>query len=142
MVEKAVILAAGSASRMQDNLERFITDERERAVVRTGEKMAARFARFPFLDYQMLNLIHAGLTKVSIVLGKEDSFFIDHYDRIAETVFPELDIRYSFQHLPDGTAHAVLAAEAFVEDDRFLVLNGDNNYSTCEPTLSLHQGHL
>ena len=130
MVSKAVILAAGSASRMQENLERFITDEKELRAVQKGEKMAARFARFPFLDYQILNLIHAGLKKINLVLRQDDSFFIDHYERNARQIFPEVEINYSFQDHPDGTAHAVAAAERFVGKDRFLVLNGDNNYST------------
>lgn len=130
MVRKAVILAAGSASRMQENLERFISDEKELLAVQKGEKMAARFARFPFLDYQILNLIHAGLKSINLVLRRDDSFFIDHYEKNGKRIFPEVEISYSFQDQPDGTAHAVAVAERFVKKDRFLVLNGDNNYST------------
>ena len=53
MVNKAVILAAGSASRMQENIEKYITDDEELSAVKKGEKMAARFRKFPFLDYQI-----------------------------------------------------------------------------------------
>ena len=130
MVRKAVILAAGSASRMQENLEKYISNGRELSAVRRGEKMAASFARFPFLDYQILNLFHAGLKKINLVIRHDDSYFIEHYNHAARFVFPEVDLSYSFQESPDGTAHAVLAAEGFVGDERFLVLNGDNNYST------------
>jgi len=130
MVRKAVILAAGSASRMQENLEKYISNDQELAAVRRGEKMAASFSRFPFLDYQILNLLHAGLEKINLVIRRDDSYLIEHYDRVARSVFPEASLSYSFQEFPDGTAHAVLAAEGFVGDERFLVLNGDNNYST------------
>jgi dTDP-glucose pyrophosphorylase len=130
MVRRAVILAAGSASRMQENLENYISNDRELAAVRRGEKMAASFSRFPFLDYQILNLLHAGLEKINLVIQRDDSYLTEHYDRFAHSIFPEVEISYSFQELPDGTAHAVLAAEGFVGKKRFLVLNGDNNYST------------
>ena len=35
-------------------------------------------------------------------------------------------ISFSFQEVADGTAHAVLAAASFVNEDRFFVLNGDS----------------
>lgn len=129
MVSKAVILAAGSASRMQKNLEKYISNADELSAVKKGEKMAARFGNFPFLDYQILNLVNAGLKKVSLVLKPEDTFFTSHYDMHGILLFPEINITYSFQDVPDGTAHAVLTAGRFVEEDRFFVLNGDNNYS-------------
>jgi len=129
MIKKAVILAAGSASRMQENIEKYIKDENEINAVRKGEKMAVRFGRFPFLDYQLLNLLHANIEKVNIVLKPDDDYFIDHYKKIGKKVFPELDISFSYQMIPDGTAHAVLAAKDFINNDRFIVLNGDNNYS-------------
>jgi glucose-1-phosphate thymidylyltransferase len=130
LVDKAVILAAGSASRMQENLDRYISNEEELTFVQKGEKMAARFAQFPFLDYQMLNLIQAGIKKINLVLRHDDSYFINHYDSRGTLLFPEALISYSFQEIPDGTAHAVLIAEKFVDGDKFIILNGDNNYST------------
>ena len=129
MISKAVILAAGSASRIQKNLDRYIFSTEELSAIKKGEKMAARFGSFPFLDYQILNVIHAGLKEINLVLKPEDTFFKTHYDRRGQILFPEVNITFSFQEVPDGTAHAVLAAEKFVGGDRFLVLNGDNNYS-------------
>ncbi len=125
---KAVILAAGSASRMQGNLERYLVDAEELNAVRKGEKMAARFSRFPFLDYQLLSLERAGVRDVGIVLRPDDTFFTAYYGRLGRALFPELRIGFSFQETPDGTAYAVLAAERFVGDGPFLVLNGDNHY--------------
>lgn len=128
MVEKAVILAAGSASRMQRDLEKYVCDREELAVIRTGEKMAARFGKIPFLDYQIVNLITAGVKEINIVLKPEERFFKDHYNKSGRKLFPEASISFSFQKVPEGTAHAVLAARDFVADSRFIVLNGDNNY--------------
>ena len=128
MVEKAVILAAGSASRMQRNIRQYVTDEMELSAIRKGEKMATRFRKMPFLDYQLLNLIEADIHEVNLVLSPDDTFFTDHYTKYGATLFPDLRISFSFQRVPDGTAHAVLASEEFADEDRFLVLNGDNNY--------------
>jgi glucose-1-phosphate thymidylyltransferase len=129
MVSKVVILAAGSASRMQKNIERYISNSEELSAVKKGEKMATKFGSFPFLDYQILNVIHAGLEEINLVLKPEDTFFTTHYNRHGKLLFPEVNITFSFQEIPDGTAHAVLAAEEFVCGDSFVVLNGDNNYS-------------
>lgn len=129
MIEKAVILAAGSATRMQPQIERYVRDKDELAAIRKGEKMAARFGKFPFLDYQLLNLVRSGLKKINLVLKPEDDFFRKHYDMKGRIIFPEVEISYSFQEVADGTAHALYAARAFIEKDRFLLLNGDNNYS-------------
>lgn len=128
MVKKAVILAAGSASRMQKGIERYVKNREELSAIRKGEKMAVRFSKNPFLDYQILNLIEAGVKSITIVLSPEDTFFKDHYSKQGGILFPEADITFSFQSIPDGTAHAVLAAEKFVGGEMFLVLNGDNNY--------------
>jgi glucose-1-phosphate thymidylyltransferase len=113
---------------MQENLDRFLEDGEEREAVRKGEKMAARFSRFPFLDYQLLSLARAGVGDVSIVLRPDDTFITAYYGRIGAALFPELKIGFSCQETPDGTAHAVLAAARFVGKDPFLVLNGDNHY--------------
>jgi CTP:molybdopterin cytidylyltransferase MocA len=43
MVKNAVILAAGSASRMQKGVERSVKNREELAAIRKGEKMAVRF---------------------------------------------------------------------------------------------------
>jgi CTP:molybdopterin cytidylyltransferase MocA len=81
MVNNAVILAAGSASRMQENLLKYVSDDGERAAIRKGEKMAARFRKFPFLDYQIVSLIQAGLSRINIVLKPDDVYFTGHYTK-------------------------------------------------------------
>lgn len=128
MVEKAVVLAAGSASRMQKGIERYIKDPEELSAIRKGEKMAARFSRFPFLDYQILVLEKAGIKEINIVLSPEDTFFRKHYSTRGKIIFPEVEISFSYQEEPDGTAHALLCAGDFVGNERFISLNGDNYY--------------
>jgi dTDP-glucose pyrophosphorylase len=129
VVQKAVILAAGSASRMQRGLEQYVSDEKELSAIKTGEKMAARFGKFPFLDYQILNLVQAGVKKINLVLKPEDRFFTSHYNKYGAGVFPEAQISFSFQERADGTAHALYAARKFAGLQQFLLLNGDNYYS-------------
>jgi dTDP-glucose pyrophosphorylase len=129
VIGKAVILAAGSASRMQNGIDRYVSDGEELSAIRAGEKMAARFARFPFLDYQILNLVLAKVSMINIVLRPEDRFFTERYRGVGRLMFPEAEISFSFQEVADGTAHAALSASDFVEGDRFLLLNGDNHYS-------------
>ena len=129
VIDKAVILAAGSASRMQNGIERYVSEGDELSAIRVGEKMAARFARFPFLDYQILNLALSNLGMINIVLRPDDRFFTERYRGIGRALFPEVDLSFSFQEVADGTAHALLQAVDFIGDDRFLLLNGDNHYS-------------
>jgi len=128
LVKRAVILAAGSASRMQKGIEKYIKDPEELAAIRKGEKMAARFSRFPFLDYQILSLAINGLKEINIVLNPKDTFFKTHYTTMGKKLFPEVEISFSYQEIPDGTAHALLCAKDFIGGERFLALNGDNYY--------------
>ena len=138
---RAVILAAGSASRMQHGIERYVTDGEELQAIRKGEKMAARFGQFPFLDYQILNLVQSGINEINIVLKPEDHFFQEHYKGAGQRFFPEAEISFSFQEVADGTAHALLSAEAFIGDLTFFLLNGDNHYSCDALTMLLETPH-
>jgi dTDP-glucose pyrophosphorylase len=126
---RAVILAAGSAARMQDGIERYVSNGEELQAIRKGEKMAARFGKFPFLDYQILNLVESGVGEINIVLKPDDRFFQERYTTIGDNLFPEAEISYSFQEVADGTAHALLTAATFIGEHPFLLLNGDNLYS-------------
>ncbi len=114
---------------MQDGLEQYISNGEELQAIRGGEKMAARFGQFPFLDYQILNLVQSGIHEINIVLKPDDRFFQERYNSSGKCLFPEAEISFSFQEVADGTAHALLSAEAFIGDHPFLLLNGDNHYS-------------
>ena len=80
----------------------------------------------PFLDYVLSAVADAGCEAVCLVIGS------NHVDvqRYYELERPPNRIRVAFarQPSPEGTAHALLAAEEFVSGDPFLVLNADNLY--------------
>jgi glucose-1-phosphate thymidylyltransferase len=114
---------------MQHGLEQYVSNGEELQAIRQGEKMAARFGQFPFLDYQILNLLQAGVSCINIVLKPDDTFFQQRYSELGKRLFPEVEISFSFQEVADGTAHALLTAEDFIGEKSFLLLNGDNHYS-------------
>lgn len=138
MVDRAVVLAAGSASRMQKNIERYVENAEELGAVHRGEKMALRFENFPFLDYQILNLTHSGIKRINLVIKPDDAFFRPYYDTYGKLLFPEVEISYSFQQTSDGTAHALYEAREFIGSEQFILLNGDNNYSAKAVGMLMH----
>ncbi|MFW6139286.1 MAG: hypothetical protein ACOC7U_08945, partial [Spirochaetota bacterium] len=101
-------------------------------------EMAARFGRFPFLDYQLLSLMKVGLKQINLVLKPEDTFFTGHYRFRGSLLFPEAEISLSFKKVTNGTVHAALCARDFVGYERFLLLNGYNNYPAGPLRMLLH----
>ena len=79
----------------------------------------------PFLDYVLNSLADAGVSEVCLVVAPDHESIRNHYDR-----HPPRRVRlaYAVQERPMGTANALLAAQAFADDDSFLVLNADNLY--------------
>jgi glucose-1-phosphate thymidylyltransferase len=126
---KAVVLARGAGKRMReaDPASRLTAAQQaaasagHKALMPVGEGPLAR----PFLDYVLSELADAGCEAVCLVVGPDPDPVRAHY-----TAHPPRRLRLSFavQPQPDGTAGAVLAAEAFAGDDPFLVLNSDNVY--------------
>lgn len=80
----------------------------------------------PFLDYVLSELADAGFTDVCLVIGPEHDAIRTRYENEA----PPARIRahFAIQREPLGTADAVLAAEGFVGDTSFVVINSDNFY--------------
>ncbi len=97
------------------------------AAAAQGAKAMMPFDR-PFLDYSLSRLADAGITRAVLVLGPEHDgvrrYF--HDTRIGRRV----EVEFSIQAEPLGTADAVRAAKAQVHGGTFLVLNGDNLYPT------------
>ena len=126
---KAVVLARGAGRRMReaDPTSRLTAAQQaaasagHKALMPVGEGPSAR----PFLDYVLSELADAGCRDVCVVVGPDPDPVRAHY-----TAHPPDRVGLSFatQMEPDGTARAVLAAEAFAGDDPFLVLNSDNIY--------------
>jgi dTDP-glucose pyrophosphorylase len=90
----------------------------------------------PFLDYVIASLADAGYDEVGLVIGPEHDGIRRRYAVDA----PPTRVRVTFlvQEQPVGTANAVLAAESWVGDEPFVVLNADNLYPVT--TLSALRG--
>ncbi|MEZ5315834.1 MAG: sugar phosphate nucleotidyltransferase [Vicinamibacterales bacterium] len=130
---KAVILARGLARRMRAAEDGARLEADQAAAAASGQKammpIGARRADGrlrPFLDFVLSELADAGCGQVGLVIGPEHDAIRAWYT----TVSPPERVRVHFlvQPEPLGTANAVLAAEAWVGDDPFLVLNADNLY--------------
>ncbi|MBI4531252.1 MAG: nucleotidyltransferase family protein [Candidatus Latescibacteria bacterium] len=126
---KAIILAAGRGSRMQKQIEDVVLTEEERVLADTGQKGMLPFEKGPFLNYSIDDLIKAGYRELCLVVGPNDPFICQYYDREAPHLFPDLSISYAYQDVPLGTAHALRFTESFVHGEPFVVLNADNLYS-------------
>jgi glucose-1-phosphate thymidylyltransferase len=123
-VTKAVILARGLGKRMREKSEASL-DAQQSAIADLGVKAMIPIGR-PFLDYVLSGLADASFRDVCLVIGPEHSLIRDYYTR---SVKPErLAIHFAIQEEPQGTADAVAAAEEFVGDELFLVINSDNYY--------------
>ena len=80
----------------------------------------------PFLDYILSTLADAGCRTVCIVVGRNHDDVRRYYE--GEHRPKRLRVEFALQDPPEGTAHALLAAEAFAGADDFLTLNADNLY--------------
>ena len=122
---KAVILARGLGTRMRKADVGAAVDAQQAAMADQGIKAMIPIGR-PFLDFVLSALADAGITDVCLVIGPEHSAIREQY---AGTERPHrLRVDFAIQERPIGTANAVLSAERFVGDDRFLVMNADNYY--------------
>src|SRR5689334_15410185 len=100
-------------------------DASQAAVADQGIKAMIPIGR-PFLDYVLSALADANCTDVCLVIGPEHSAVRDYYQRPG--LLSRVRVSFAIQEQPIGTANAVLAAERFVAEDRFLVMNADNYY--------------
>src|SRR5215211_8807868 len=109
----------------------ILTDDQRRAAD-AGHKAMMPIAGRPFLDFVLSAAADAGLDRVAIVVAPDHGELRRYY----EAVSPPQRVRVDFvvQAEARGTADAVRAAEAWIEDDSFLVMNGDNLYPV--PALS------
>lgn len=108
---KAVILAAGEGTRLRPK-----TQEVPKPLIEVRDK--------PILEYNFETVIDLGIESAVVVVGYRKQAIIDRYG----AAYRGLTLEYAVQDEPNGLAHAVLAAEPYIEDD-FVVLNGDNIYS-------------
>jgi len=136
-VEKAVVLARGLGTRMRKEDERVVLDEEQEKIARKGIKALIPVAGGrPFLDYVLSVLADAGIRQVCLVVAPDHEELRSRYSQ--EVTPKRLFITFAIQEKPLGTANAVAAAEAFVGDDSFLMVNSDNYYP-CEALTALRK---
>ncbi len=123
-IEKAVILARGLGKRMREPDAAAALSREQAAAADRGLKAMIPIGR-PFLDYVLSGLADAGYRRICLVIGPEHSAVRDYYERQSPR---RIAVAYATQAEPRGTADALLAAEAFIGDDEFLVMNSDNYY--------------
>lgn len=109
---KAVVLAAGEGTRL-----RPLTEDRPKGLVPVDGT--------PILTRCFATLADLGVDEIVAVVGYRKDDIVNHYG----DGFGGIPIRYAVQYERRGLAHALLTAEAHVDDD-FLVMNGDNVYGT------------
>jgi len=122
---KAVILARGLGTRMRKADAAAHLAPEQAAVADQGVKAMIPVGR-PFLDFVLSALADAGCDDVCLVIGPEHGAVREHYERPG--LLHRVTLSFAIQEKPLGTADAVLAAEQFAGNDRFLVLNADNYY--------------
>lgn len=136
MIKKAVILCGGLATR-------FLP------ISKSVPKEMLPLLDKPILQVLVEDLKKAGITDVLILIGRGKECIIRHFDHNIElenrliesgkTEFLKLatepntlaNIYYKMQDKPLGTGHCLKLAQAFVGDDPFVMLFGDE-LMTCE----------
>ncbi len=110
MIKKAVILAAGEGTRLKP-----FTENAPKAMIPVANK--------PVLEYVVNALVKSGIHNIVIVVGYKKESILEYFgdgNRFGA------EIEYVTQKEQVGTAHALLQAEKYMEEDNFLVLPGDN----------------
>ncbi|MDO5629842.1 MAG: nucleotidyltransferase family protein [Mobilicoccus sp.] len=123
---KAVVMARGLGSRMKKDADASLTPD-QAAAAASGAKAMMPLGGRPFLDHVLSRLADAGLTEICLVIGPEHKAVRDYYDSLD---LERIEIFYTEQAEPLGTADAVLAANWFAGADQVVVINGDNLYPT------------
>ena len=109
MIRQAVIGAGGSGTRMA-------------GVLPDKPKILAEISGRTLLEHSLVNLSQFGIQKVHLLLGVFADQVISSIPNL-RSIF-ELDITYSVESSPLGTAGSILNASAFLEDS-FLFFYGD-----------------
>jgi dTDP-glucose pyrophosphorylase len=123
-INKAVILARGLGKRMRSSVSSAHLDADQSQAADVGVKAMIPVGR-PFLDFVLSALADAGFGQACLVVGPEHTAIREYYSSIAPK---RITVSFATQERPIGTANALLAAEAFISDESFIVLNSDNYY--------------
>jgi dTDP-glucose pyrophosphorylase len=126
MIKKAVVLAAGSATRMKKKSNGVTLDEFDVLAIEKGLKgMIRANDQQPIADLLIRNLIEAGVNHIIFVVSEKGKEMMEnYYGKRKENV----KFSYAVQEKPLGTANAVLSAENYTDKEPFIVLCYDNVY--------------
>lgn len=141
---EAVILAAGSGTRMRLEDPSVALRGHQAVAAQVGAKGLISFAGRPFLDYVLDQVVDAGCRSACLVVApgsivaehyRAEHYRADHYraehhraEHHRDSVAVDLKLSFAVQESPLGTADALLAAEEIIGDRPFLLLNSDNLY--------------
>ena len=109
MVNEAVILAAGEGKRL-----RPFTEDMPKVMLPIANK--------PILEYVIEALVDNNIRNIIMVVGYKKESIMSYFGDGNKW---GVEINYVFQEKQIGTAHALLQAKGYI-DDEFLVLPGDN----------------
>lgn len=120
-MKKAVILAAGSGTRMQP------------ATLFTNKHLLPLYSNngaVPMIMYPIQTLINSGITEILIITSKEHCGPI--VEHLSDGSQFGVDFTYKIQdvnHVHMGIASALQLAKNFTNDERFAVILGDNFFA-------------
>lgn len=127
-IEKVIILAAGLGKRMREKGDVFLDKETEKFASRGLKSLIPLKSSKAFLDYLILNLEKANYSKICLVVNPYRKEFKNYFKKLSQRF--SLKFYLAYQEKPKGTADALLKAKEFAKDESFLVVAGDNLYST------------
>lgn len=123
---KAVLLAAGSGSRMRAPDDSIRLSEEQCRIADAGHKALTPIGGRPFLDFAISALADAGISNVCVVLGPAHRASMARYPAALRP--RRIALSFVVQPQPLGAANALLAASEFIGDDNCIVVNADNYY--------------
>ncbi len=126
MTEKAVVLARGLGTRMQQGRDDVALDSEQAKLAERGHKALMLLGGRPFLDYVVDSLMRAGLRRICLVIAPDADAMRERARHVQ--VAAGVEVHCAVQQEPLGTADALLAAEDFVSGDAFVLANGDDLY--------------
>lgn len=110
-ITTALILAGGLGTRLK-------------SVVSDRQKVVAEVAGYPFVGYLIRQIAKTGIRKIILCAGHKADTLQDSI----RGLFPELDLVFSVENQPLGTAGALRLALDYSSDQEFLVMNGDSYF--------------
>ena len=123
---KVFILAGGLGTRLH-------------SVVSDRPKSMAPVGPLPFLSYQLAEMKSQGFDEFILCVGYKHRSITEYY---GDGESMELSIRYSIEHNPLGTAGAIRLASSFIENETFIVMNGDTFVNADFPAMIAHHKAL